>query len=528
MKKLKNIFLTLALILLMIPINVLARGSISVSTTNLTITKGSSATFTINADNCAGRVDISTNNSSIASISSTSEFLDMNSVTITVKANSVGSTSIKVYTTDVTSYDDEDLTGKTYTINVNVVGKSTPKPNPSPSTGGTNNNSNTNNNKPSSNTNNKSSNVDLTSLEVEGFNLNKVDKNNYTLTVPYSTDKVNIKAVAEDINAKITGTGTHELKVGENNIEIIVTSQSGTQNKINIKITRKDSYTIEDLDNILKDSNIKEANIKVDANTKLSSNDIDKIKKSGKKINFDYYDNNNKLLYSILLDGSKINNSKELNLNIDIKKPSKEINELSNYADGKQIIINNNLPEGTKIKLYVGDKYNNGDKLNIYYYDKVNNKLVKIEDNLIVKDGYIEFSTTNGNNYLITMSNIKNVESNIKTNIKTNNDKKDNSFNIFVVFTIIELLIIIGLIVFYFIKKKNKNNKNNIDNTPPKELNTQDNIDFQQQNNIENNEMPIEESNEEIIDIIDDSPTPNIDNITTSNNDNINSNMNNE
>ena len=62
-----------------------------------------------------------------------------------------------------------------------------------------------------------------------------------------------------------SGKVDYKYKVGENNCEVIVTSESGEQNKINIKVTRKDAYYLDDLETLLKDDKIKVRNyIKAD------------------------------------------------------------------------------------------------------------------------------------------------------------------------------------------------------------------------------------------------------------------------
>ena len=119
MKNIKILLITFIINFCFI-LNVFAQGNVSISTNSLNITKGESKTFTITSNNSAGRIDISSTDNSIASVSKSSTFLDMTSDTITVTANSVGTTTIKVYIADMTTYDDEDLSGKTYTINVNV------------------------------------------------------------------------------------------------------------------------------------------------------------------------------------------------------------------------------------------------------------------------------------------------------------------------------------------------------------------------------------------------------------------------
>ena len=87
----------------------------------------------------------------------------------------------------------------------------------------------------------KSTNKALKSLSAEGYELEKTDDNNYSLTVPNSAEVVIINAAAEDEKATIVGSGEHALEVGENTIEIVVTAEDGSQNKITIVVTREEA-----------------------------------------------------------------------------------------------------------------------------------------------------------------------------------------------------------------------------------------------------------------------------------------------
>ena len=111
-----------AIICLMIMLNwtpVLAAGSVTVSTTSLSITEGQSKTFTIKATDAAGRVDISSTNAAVVKVSISNSFLDNSSVTVTVTAVKKGTAKINVALSDVGTYDGQVLTG-TKTINVTV------------------------------------------------------------------------------------------------------------------------------------------------------------------------------------------------------------------------------------------------------------------------------------------------------------------------------------------------------------------------------------------------------------------------
>lgn len=89
---------------------------------------------------------------------------------------------------------------------------------------------------------NKSANNDLSSLKVEGYELdNDFSKNRiqYEIYVPYNVEKVNIVASANDSNAKVSGTGETQLTVGDNKVNIVVTAENGAKKTYTINIIRK-------------------------------------------------------------------------------------------------------------------------------------------------------------------------------------------------------------------------------------------------------------------------------------------------
>ena len=487
MRKVFNkLFLAL---LLLFPTSVFAAGSISASPTSLTIEVGSSKTFTISAYNAIGDVSISSSNSGVASVSTGEWGTGMvdegqnKTGIITVTGKSVGTATI-ILTIDAATFDGDDLAGQTRTVNVNVVAKPTPTPTPTntptptlsltptptptPTTPSNNNNN-------SDNVQTKSTNNKIKELSIDGYELVKVDENNYTLSVGPNVKSINIKATAEDSKAKVTGAGEHKLQNGENNIEIIVTSESGSQNRINVKIIKKENYFLKDLNSLLNHSNITDIDITIDSNTKLTSIDVINIKNSGKKVKLNYYDDNKKLLYSWVLDGSKITEEKEFLTTLsDNSENTKAINSITNNSDGLFINTkNNNIPNGTKIRLFVGNKFNNNEKVRVFTYNKNSNKMDLVRDNLIVKDGYIEFNIDNGLDYFIT----KDFKAN-GTDTSTSKSKK--SIFPILIFSLLSLIIVI--IIILIIKKNSRNKKD-------KELNNYNNsYNNESQNNISNSD----------------------------------------
>lgn len=453
MKKIK-MFLIALVINFCFMINVFAQGSVSISTSSLNITKGESKTFTISANNSAGRIDISSTNSGIASISKSSTFLDMTSDTITVTANNVGSTTIKIYISDMTTYDDEVLSGKTYTINVNVsdvVKEETAKKENNVSS---NNNVSDNQNNNYSNImekntskivdkkSNKSNNTNLKELKVEGFELNKIDDNHYSLNVNNSVKSINVLATAEDNNATVNGIGLHKLNVGKNEINLEVVAQNGNIKTILLSVNRNDKLTINDLKEVINDKDIEDIEILIDNDTTITKEYLKLIKESKRTVIFSYYNEDNKKMYSWIVNGKKIDKLLDINTSIGLNKNNvKIIKRISNYADGIFINFKHNgsLPNGISIQIYVGDKFENRDDVNLYYYNEKNNILELKLESIKVQKEYIEFSINHCSDYFVTMSNLK-------INNKSN--------NIFPIIIIIELVIVFGIMLYYVWKLK--------------------------------------------------------------------------
>lgn len=453
MKKIK-MFLIALVINFCFMINVFAQGSVSISTSSLNITKGESKTFTISANNSAGRIDISSTNSGIASISKSSTFLDMTSDTITVTANNVGSTTIKIYISDMTTYDDEVLSGKTYTINVNVsdvVKEETAKKenNVSSNNNVSDNQNNNYNNIMEKNTSkivdkksNKSNNTNLKELKVEGFELNKIDDNHYSLNVNNSVKSINVLATAEDNNATVNGIGLHKLNVGKNEINLEVVAQNGNIKTILLSVNRNDKLTINDLKEVINDKDIEDIEILIDNDTTITKEYLKLIKESKRTVIFSYYNEDNKKMYSWIVNGKKIDKLLDINTSIGLNKNNvKIIKRISNYADGIFINFKHNgsLPNGISIQIYVGDKFENRDDVNLYYYNEKNNILELKLESIKVQKEYIEFSINHCSDYFVTMSNLK-------INNKSN--------NIFPIIIIIELVIVFGIMLYYVWKLK--------------------------------------------------------------------------
>lgn len=134
----------------------------------------------------------------------------------------------------------------------------------------------------------KSNNNYLSSLSVEGYELSpEFDKQTleYTLNKEIKESEINIKAIADDSKATVTGTGNIKINKNQNKFRIDVASESGTVRTYIIKIKQDDNSsavtnvdensTINDIQTTLTDKTIineienQEEDNKIDSNKKI-------------------------------------------------------------------------------------------------------------------------------------------------------------------------------------------------------------------------------------------------------------------
>lgn len=432
-----------------------ASGNLSVSSSSVYV--GDNFTVSVNINSVAAwNVHVSStgpvSGCVINQADATSDALDTNKTfSATCTATATGTITVKL-SGDVTSASDGNPVSITGSKSVNVSTRPVVVPSNNNNKNG-NNSGNTN----ATNVDNRSTNNKLKELSVDGFKLEKVDDNNYKLDVHYGIESINVKASAEDSKAKISGDGAHQINIGSNDIEVVVTSESGTTNVIHIIVNRRDAYYLDDLDTVLSDNKIKNVNIKITDNSKVTVEDMDKIKNARTVTNLEYYGQSNDLVYSWIIDGSKIKKVEELDTKVTFKSNySKEISKISNYADGMYIHFKDagDFPRGTKIKIYVGDKFSNKEKLNVYYYDKDNNLLKYVIKGVEVENGFVVFNVSKGSDYFISMSVIDGLE--------TVPDNSENSL-VPILFFVFTAVVFVLSIVIFIVRRKNVNDNSNED-----------------------------------------------------------------
>lgn len=237
-KKIK-IILIIAILLILLGINNVfaVNGTFSVNKSSATIEIGKTTTFSITATNCGGKFTITSSNNSVATVSSSEEWIENGSKEITITAKSAGTVTIKVKADDVASTDEDEVIGSK-TITITVPEKKEENNNTNTGTG---NNQTSTIPTPKPETPpapaTKSSEAKLRNLGIKpdeydfsGFSKNR-NKENWEVTVPNSVTEVIVYGTPLDEKAKVEGTGKVSLKEGNNTAKIKVTAEDGKTTK---------------------------------------------------------------------------------------------------------------------------------------------------------------------------------------------------------------------------------------------------------------------------------------------------------
>ena len=400
MKKIYK-YLCVGLFSLVLFMNTVFAAGYTTSVTSTSVTVGGSVTLNIKGTDIAGKFTISSSNSSVVSLSGSNVWIDNNTQSITLKANKVGSANITIVPTDVSNYSGGTVTGnKVITITV----KAKPTNN---NTGGGSNTTKPQVTKP------KSSNSFLSSLTIDGYELDsKFDKETleYSVTVKEGTEKIKINAQLADSSAKVSGVGEVSVSEGVNNFSLVVTAENGSKRTYKLTVTVKEykpikvevdgeDFTVvrkrKDLPTISEYFEEKEITIgedKVDGyyNDTLKY-EVVGLKDTYGKINYYIYDNNKYSLYNEQVFNGKVLRIIDKKLDGGYKKTSFSYNDskITSYQEVKLDILkntyalDNNDISGNNFYLFYAINLETG-KEELYQYDSIE-KTVQRYNTLVLK-----------------------------------------------------------------------------------------------------------------------------------------------
>lgn len=259
-KRRNNIITSLALIcaiimITLLPLPIAEAANFTVSKSNVSIENGKSTTITIKAPTHTGRIDITSSNSNIATVSDSSLWVENNSKVITISAKSTGTATITIKG----ELYDETIGGEaeySRTISVNVTKAAstndTGSNNSSSNSGGKNNTSGSTGGSSVSNNTGSSSGVTQNSVTKENQNSNnsattqsssKPAQNNTNQV--YSSEQISeveenvenntneqVNATEENVSEEVEGDIVEENKQMQFSNEIQENTSSNSRGKI--------------------------------------------------------------------------------------------------------------------------------------------------------------------------------------------------------------------------------------------------------------------------------------------------------
>lgn len=209
----------LLIMVMFFPTTKVDAASLGVSATATTVTPGTKVTIYVKANDVTGKISISNSDSSVLSGATGTDWVENNTNKYEFTAKSIGSSTVTIKTVSTA----ESSNGKNYndtkTIKITVV-------------------------KPRE----KSTNNNLSKLEVEGYSLepsfNK-DTLEYKVNISKYVENIKINANLEDKYAKLDGTGEKEVIEGDNKFTISVTSETGNTKTYTVNVVVHDENPIE-------------------------------------------------------------------------------------------------------------------------------------------------------------------------------------------------------------------------------------------------------------------------------------------
>jgi len=227
-------------------------GDVSIVTNNRNPSVGSNVVVTVKAPNVAGNFSVTSSNQSVLSGGSSNSWIE-GSVTYTFVAKAAGTATITVKPIDAADYDGNVFSAvKSVTITVGNKTTSTKK--------------------------DLSSDNTLSSLSIDGVNLEPAFNKNttsYNVNLEAGVTKINVKATPNDKSAKVTGIGEIEVSEGNNNIEVVVTAENGSTktytitanvkeyDPINVKVENSKYTVVRNIKNVTAPNGYEETKIKI-------------------------------------------------------------------------------------------------------------------------------------------------------------------------------------------------------------------------------------------------------------------------
>ena len=249
----RKILFIMTFIIFLLPGKVLGASGISISASSKRVYVGENVTITVAASSdkkiCGLNYNVYYDDEKLGLVSNKSTFpqgvaeFDISGINSpvyswTFTAKSAGIVNFSTSAVDAFDNDDQPLAMSPASISIEIL-------NPTkPSSGG--NGGSTGGNNGGHSDYKYSDDNNLSSLNIEGFDLNfDSSVTEYSVSVPNDTKKVKIGATANDGNASVVGIGDYDVKEGSNEIKVVVTAENGDTKTYTINVVVKELSPIE-------------------------------------------------------------------------------------------------------------------------------------------------------------------------------------------------------------------------------------------------------------------------------------------
>ena len=215
-------------------------------------------------------------------------------------------------------------------------------------------------------------------------------------------------------------------------------------------ITRKDNkYGINEIEDALKDK--EEVTIILGNNDVITKDMQEKIQKANKKLTFVRYGEEDKLLYTWIVDGPNLKSLGDFNTNITFSfEDENDFDEISGYRKGVylQFAEKNHFPNGITCQINVENQFKNGEVVHLYSYNREKKKIQLIDEKLKVDNGKVDIFMNGFSQYFLTKASI------LEKEVTTSKDS-------YKIVAVVEFILLFVLLCVLLVTKKNKKAANN-------------------------------------------------------------------
>ncbi len=225
-----------------------ASGGLSISPSSKSVTSGSVVTFTVSASSDYFIADLSVSVGSGGTLTQSLSKVSIDGAsgeTATFAVKVTANTTVTVKGTSA-SYSTETESSASASASITIAAAQSNNSSNSSSNSSSSSSSNSSSNSSSSNTTTTEDTVDtrssennLSSLTVSSGTLSptfSASTTTYKVELTSETSSITVSAKAKDSNATVSGTGEHELKIGENNIIVTVVAENGSKKTYTISV----------------------------------------------------------------------------------------------------------------------------------------------------------------------------------------------------------------------------------------------------------------------------------------------------